>query len=293
VACNLCGSRDYRVLIEPVVKEFDPLEVMTASKGIMGTQRIVRCSNCGLVYVNPRVSAKIVDHSYRNSKDEVYVKGSAGRQSTFRRYVKKIEKWRRPPGRLLDIGCAAGFFVHEAGNAGWDAAGVEPSKWLVEWGIKNLGEKLFAGTLRECRFKEGEFDLLTMWDVLEHLPDPISELYECSRILRKGGMIIINYPDFGSMLARLMGRRWWFLLSNHLYYFTPDTMRRYLEKAGFEVKRFAPHWQTLPLGYLSKILSIYSPRLSGISVRFFDVLRLGNIPIPYYAAQTNVIAVKK
>lgn len=293
VACNLCGSEDYSVLIEPGVKEFDPMQVITASKGIRGTQRIVRCSNCGLVYVNPRIDTETVAYSYSNAKDEVYVKGAAGRKRTFRRYVKKIGKWRRPPGRLLDIGCAAGFFVHEARKCGWDATGIEPSKWLVKWGIKNLGEKLYEGTLRQGRFKEGEFDLLTMWDVLEHLPDPAGELHECNRILKQGGMLVINYPDFGSILARLTGSRWWFLLSNHLYYFTPDTMRRYLQKSGFEVKRFSPHWQTLPLGYLSKILGIYSNRLSRISGRFFKVLGLENIPIPYYAAQTNVIAVKK
>lgn len=293
IACNLCGSEEYKVLIEPKVTEFDPLEVLTASKGVRGTQRIVRCLKCGLVYVNPRIKAKIVADSYKDAIDEVYVQGAAGRQHTFRQYARKISQWRKLPGRLLDIGCAAGFFVHEARNCGWDAIGIEPSKWLVDWGVKNLKERLYAGTLKQGRFKDEEFDVLTMLDVLEHVPDPMSELHECKRILKAGGMLVINYPDFGSILAKLAGRNWWFLLSNHLYYFTPVTMRKYLEKAGFEVKHFAMHWQTLPLGYLSKILSIYSPKLSQFSETLFKALRMGNIPIPYYAAQTNVIAVKQ
>lgn len=293
IACDLCGSREYKVLIEPEVTEFDPLEVLTASKGIRGTQRIVRCLKCGLVYVNPRINAKIVADSYKDAIDEVYVQGAAGRQHTFRQCARKISQWRKPPGRLLDIGCAAGFFVREARDRGWDAIGIEPSKWLVSWGVKNLKERLYTGTLKQGRFKDKEFDILTMWDVLEHVPDPMGELHECNRILKAGGMLIVNYPDFGSILAKLAGRNWWFLLSNHLYYFTPVTMRRYLEKAGFEVKHFAMHWQTLPLGYLSKILSIYSPKLSRFSETLFKALRMSNIPIPYYAAQTNVIAVKQ
>lgn len=293
VSCNLCGSIDYVVLIKPNVTEYDPVEVVTASKGIRGTQRIVRCRECGLVYVNPRINEKTVANSYKDAVDEIYVQGAAGRKHTFRQCVKKINKWRRPPGRLLDIGCAAGFFVHEATKQGWDSMGIEPSRWLVSWGIENLKVKLRTGTLRQGKFKDEDFDVLTMWDVLEHVPDPLSELKECHRILKTGGMLVINYPDFGSFLAKLAGSKWWFLLSNHLYYFTTRTMREYLEKTGFEVKHFTMHWQTLPLGYLSKIFSIYSPGLSRLSERVLRNLRIGNIPIPYYAAQTNVVAVKQ
>ena len=292
IPCNLCGSQGYRVIIEPKITGFDPLEVLTASKGIRGTQRIVRCSACGLVYVNPRINEKMVSHIYRDAVDEVYVQGEAGRCHTFRQCVKKLNKVRQPPGRLLDIGCAAGFFVREAREQGWDAAGIEPSRWLVSWGRKNLGEKLYQGTLRQGSFQDHQFDVLTMWDVLEHVPDPMAELQECSRILRPGGILVINYPDFGSFLARLAGSRWWFLLSNHLYYFTPITMRKYLEKAGFRVERSAMHWQTLPLGYLAKISGIYSPGLSRFAQKAFTTLRMENIPVPYYAAQTNVTAVK-
>ncbi len=293
ITCNLCGSERHKVLIEPKITKFVPIEILTASRGVRGTQRIVRCQKCDLVYVNPRINEKIVSDSYKCSIDKVYVQGATGRQHTFRQCVKKIRQWKEPPGRLLDIGCAAGFFVHEAKGQGWDAVGIEPSKWLVDWGIENLKEKLYLGTLRQAGFKDREFDILTMWDVLEHASDPMSELQECNRILKSSGMLVINYPDFGSMLARLAGSYWWFLLSNHLYYFTTETMKKYLEKTGFKVEHFTMHWQTLPLGYLTKIFRIYSPALSRISERVLKTFRIENIPIPYYAAQTNVIAVKQ
>ncbi|MBN1299258.1 MAG: class I SAM-dependent methyltransferase [Actinobacteria bacterium] len=292
VACNLCGSENYRVIIEPYKKDFNPLEVITASQGIRGTQRIVRCLDCGLVYVNPRINAAVVSESYAGTIDKVYVQGASGRQQTFTQCAKKIDRWKKPPGRLLDVGCAAGFFVNAAKKHGWDAAGVDPSNWLVKWGIENLGVKLYAGTLKDIGFGDKEFDVLTIWDVLEHVPDPAKELQECYRVLKKGGIIVINYPDFGSILSRLAGRRWWFLLSNHLYYFTEKTIRKYLENSGFKVEKFAWHWQTLPLGYLAKILGIYSQSLSRLSMGLFKSLRLSNVQIPYYAAQTNVIASK-
>lgn len=293
VVCNLCGSDEYHVLIEPSVTEFDPLKVLTASGGVRGTQRIVRCSNCGLVYVNPRVNTEAVVDSYKQAIDEVYVQGAVGRQHTFEQCAKKISRWRKPPGRLLDVGCAAGFFVHEARQYGWDAIGIDPCEWLVSWGIKNLQEQLHVGTLRQGRFRDEEFDILTMWDVLEHVSDPMAELRECHRVLKPGGMLVINYPDFGSVLSKLARHHWWFLLSNHLYYFIPKTIQKYLEATGFKVEHFAVHWQTLPLGYLTKIFSIYSPKISRFSEHLFTMLRMGNIPIPYYAAQTNVVAIKQ
>lgn len=291
-ACNICGSTDYRVLIEPTVTEFDPAEVLTASKGVRGTQTIVRCGECGLTYVNPRIETSLVAESYRLAEDDVYTRGAAGRTHTFRQCVRKISRWKKPPGKLLDIGCAAGFFVAEARKFGWDAAGIEPSEYLVDWGREHLGENLVKGTLKQGDFKDGKFDILTMWDVLEHVTDPLGELTECFRICKPGGMLIINYPDFGSLLARIAGKRWWFLLSNHLYYFTPDTMKKILEKAGFEVLKFSMHWQTLPLGYLSEIAGMYSKTLSRAGGRILKTLKMENIPIPYYAAQTNVVAVK-
>jgi hypothetical protein len=105
-------------------------------------------------------------------------------------------------------------------------------------------------------------------------------------------MLVINYPDFGCPLARLAGRRWWFLLSNHLYYFTRASIRRYLEASGFTVKVFSMHWQTLPLGHLAGIFRIYSPGVANAAVKAFEVLRLSRVPVPYYASQTNVIAIK-
>jgi 2-polyprenyl-3-methyl-5-hydroxy-6-metoxy-1,4-benzoquinol methylase len=292
VSCDLCGSAKHRVLIRPTVTEFDPGKVISAAGGIMGTQQVVQCASCGLAYVTPRVVSETVVSSYKAAEDTTYVEGGAGRATTFAQCARMIERWRRPPGRLLDVGCASGFFVQAARARGWDAEGIEPCHWLVAWGKEHLHVPLRAGTLAEAGYEDGTFDVVSMWDVLEHVPSPRAQLQECARVLKPGGMLVINYPDFGCPLARLAGRRWWFLLSNHLYYFTRATMRRYLEATGFVVKGFSMHWQTLPLGHLAGIFRIYNPGLAKVGVKVLETLRLAQVPMPYYASQTNVVAVK-
>ncbi len=293
VPCNLCGSTQYRVIIKPTVTDVDPATVMSAAGGIRGTQQIVRCTQCGLAYVNPRLRSADVVQAYEQARDELYVQGAAGRAHTFARGARMLERWRRPPGRLLDVGCAAGFFVQQAQQRGWDARGVEPCAWLVEWGRAHVTPALQAATLRDARIPDASLDVVTMWDVLEHVPDPLGELCECARVLKPGGLLVINFPDFSSLSARLAGRHWWFLLSNHLFYFSRRVMRAYLERAGFSVQAFRMHWQVLPLGHLANIFHIYSPGIARFGTRVLSALRLAHLPFPYCAGQTNVVAIKQ
>ncbi len=292
IPCNFCGSEEFDIIIKPTKTDFDPTKILSASGGVMGTQQIVKCKKCGLAFENPRIKNELIVESYKEAEDELYTQGAEGREHTFAKCAKDISQKRKPPGKLLDVGCAAGFFVKEANKAGWDAVGIEPCKWLVDWGKENLQQDLRFGTLGEGVFEDNSFDVLTMWDVLEHVPDPKKELEECYRVLKPGGLFVVNYPDFGSVLAKISGRHWWFLLSNHIYYFTPKTIKMYLENAGFEVETMKMHWQTLPFGHLAKMFSIYSPAFSKFGTKIINLLRLGNLPIPYYASQTKVIALK-
>ncbi len=292
VPCNLCGSDDYRVKIRPTVSEFDPREVLSASGGIRGTQQVVECQRCGLMYVNPRLRGDFVIDAYSDASDELYAEAGAGRMATFRRGLKLLEAFSPRRGRLLDVGSACGFFVRAAQEAGWEAEGVEPSRWSAEYGRTQLGVRIFPGVLREAGFPDTYFDAITMWDVLEHVPDPLSDLQEAHRVLKPGGVLLVNYPNAGSLLARLAGRHWWFFLSVHLYYFTPRSLNRLLGKAGFEVRAQRRHVQSLPLGHLIKVASIYVGGAARTLHTVARALRLADLALPYYAAQANVIGVK-
>jgi|WetSurMetagenome_2_1015567.scaffolds.fasta_scaffold207137_1 2-polyprenyl-3-methyl-5-hydroxy-6-metoxy-1,4-benzoquinol methylase len=292
VACNLCGSVEYRVKFQPWVDEYDPQKVLSASGGIRGTQQIVICKQCGLEFVNPRLKSGLVVAAYSSAEDELYTQAGAGRLATFQRSLKLIERYSSPPGRLLDVGCASGFFVQAAGQAGWQAEGVEPSRWFANYGREKLGVTIFPGTLREAKFPDAAFKVITVWDVLEHVPDPLAELREIYRILEPGGVLLVNYPNAGSLLARLAGRNWWFYLSVHLYYFTPRTIAGMLNRAGFEVKAHRRHIQVLPLGHLIKVASIYLGKIAELMFRVTRALHLSELKLPYYASQANIIAVK-
>ncbi|MGD9124440.1 MAG: class I SAM-dependent methyltransferase, partial [Desulfarculaceae bacterium] len=147
-----------------------------------------------------------------------------------------------------------------------------------------------AGTIFDMNLEDAGFDLVTLWDVLEHTPDPLAVLAECRRVLKPGGLLVVNYPDIASLPSRAMGRRWVFLLSVHLYYFTPQTIRAALEKSGFTALLLQKHWQTLELGYIMRRMEPYLGAVARLGGKGVRALGLGKAPIPYWMGQTLVIS---
>lgn len=229
---------------------------------------------------------------YADSRDEKYVSQAEGRLKTFQKCLDIVEKYAPKRGRILDVGCAAGFFLKIAKERGWQTDGVEPSKWLANWGNKKYGLKIRTGTFRNAKFFSNHFDAVTMWDVLEHTPDPSAEIREAYRVLKKDGLLVVNFPNIGSKLAKIAGSRWWFLLSVHLWYFTPDTLTKMLEKNGFRVMRIKRHFQQLSLGYLVFRVKPYSKLLYKFLDAFVNAFGLQNIQVNYYASQSVVLARK-
>ena len=201
--------------------------------------------------------------------------------------------WNRAPGRLLDIGTGGGSFPYIASQRGWQAEGCEPNRWLCEWALKNYGLPIRPGTVFDQNYPAKSYDVVTLWDVLEHTPDPKTEVRETHRLLKEDGLLVINYPDIGSWVARLMGRSWVFLLDVHLYYFTRATIRKLLEDAGFEIVRIRPHFQRLALGYILRRAAPYAGPPARMAERLFRVLGLAEWQVPYWMGQTLVIARKR
>ena len=144
----------------------------------------------------------------------------------------------------------------------------------------------------EQNYPARSYDVVTLWDVLEHTPDPKTEVRETHRLLKEDGLLVINYPDIGSWIARLMGRSWVFLLDVHLYYFTRATIRKLLEDAGFEIVRIRPHFQRLGCGYVLRAQCRTSahPRSRWPPL---PSLGLAEWQVPYWMGQTLVIARKR
>jgi len=285
VSCNLCGSQKTRLLYpstlpaNPSDGEDERYRCTSSRYGIHPP--IVQCQVCGLVYVNPRPEEALILRGYQEMVDETYLAEREGRVLTFKRNLRPLERLTSHVDgqRLLDVGCHIGVFLEIARKRGWEAWGVEPSRWAAAQ-AREKGLRVITGTLREAALPDEFFDVVTMWDVIEHLTDPLDELQEVHRVLKEGGMLCVHTMDIESPLARIMGERWPWFMEMHLYYFSRSTLARMLEKAGFWVIRTVTQGRFLRLGYLASRLEPYSARLSHFLRGLIGSLGLAGVPVP-------------
>ncbi len=284
VACNLCGADDAALLYpntlpegEHHMRHIEALQCTHPGYGVHGP--VVKCRRCGLVYINPRPNGPDVLSDYEQVVDELYIQEREGRVLTFQRHLRPLERIVGPPDgkRLLDVGCHIGVFVDVAQQRGWDAWGIEPSRWAAEQ-AQAQGLKVVNGTLATCDLVAASFDVITLWDVIEHVPDPRAELAHVHRLLKpSGGVVVIHTIDIESLFARLMGRRWPWLMEMHLYYFSPRTLRRMLQELNLQVIHASPQGRYLRLGYLVSRLQAYSQplyRLLDVTITRLKLRRL-------------------
>jgi 2-polyprenyl-3-methyl-5-hydroxy-6-metoxy-1,4-benzoquinol methylase len=295
VACDLCGSGNYSVLYGAQYekeKDSELSEKFRASGDELLIDQLVKCSKCGLVYINPRIKSNLIIKGYSEGSDETFVSQAAARELTFLKSMKEIEKYYPKKGKILDVGTAAGSFLAAAKKSGWEVHGCEPNKWLGEWGNKKYGLSIRPGTLLQQKYESNFFDVVTLWDVIEHTPSPSEVLKECNRILKKGGILVVNYPDIDSAVSKFMGRKWLFLTSVHLYYYTRETMSKALKKENFEVVKIKPYFQKLEAGYLFFRAKSLNETISKVGHSFVKMLNLEKAMIPYWLGQTFVVARK-
>jgi SAM-dependent methyltransferase len=213
---------------------------------------MVACRHCGCVYVGQDPGTIDFDKLYgqdyyTGGHDQVftdYVGQQAARRAHARR---KLWMLRHLPlfnlripheGHLLDVGCAAGFFLAEA-QAHYTVQGVELSSWSSAWARDHLKLPVITGTLQQAALAADRFDVITLWDVIEHVPDPVPLLTEAARVLKPGGQLILTTGDWGSAYARRHGADWHLMTPPwHLTMFSRDTLTRAAARAGLK----PTHW---------------------------------------------------
>lgn len=285
VACDLCDSDDAALLYPARLPPSDNPPGIRRCRCTSSLYRrhypIVRCRQCGLVYSNPRPSEQEMLKAYRDVVDPLYLREEMGRLRTFRRHLGTMGHVVGPSrgeGRLLDVGCYTGLFLQVAQERGWEAQGLEPCHWAVEEG-RARGLTILEGTLRGACLDAQSFDVLTLWDVAEHLPHPRATLREAWRVLRPGGWIIIQTLNVESWPARLLGSYWPWLMEMHLYYFSPRLLGRLLERVGFTPVKTTRMGRYLRLGYLATRLEAVSPGLAWRLEWTLQRLHLAHLPI--------------
>ncbi len=231
--CQVCGSAERTLKFED------------------GPYRVYTCSACTFVYVTPRLTGQALLDVYNETywkSDNPKVRGYADYASesalylkTYKKRMKLVSKWLPKKGRILDVGCAAGYFLRIAQQHGHDVHGVELSEAIAQEAIQSLGkDRIYNGLLDDAVTARGwqdhSFDLITIWDVIEHVPEPQSLLASIKKLIKPGGKLLLETQNVNSRLANRLGKRWHhYKHDEHLYHFNPDTISRLLTDCGYEV----------------------------------------------------------
>ena len=200
----------------------------------------VRCRRCRFEFINPRPTDQWIAERYR-SYGQSYFTEPSKLQSDFSpgRYSSELRLLAPHQGTLLDVGCATGAFVAAAGEAGFDASGIDLSADATRHGREVRGLPLDSGNLYEQGYGAERFEVVTLWATLEHLTDPGRFLAEANRLLRQGGRLAVSVPNHAGISQRIAGRRNRYVGIDHVNYFTPATGRRILGRYGFVPYRVA------------------------------------------------------
>jgi ubiquinone/menaquinone biosynthesis C-methylase UbiE len=284
VVCPLCGADDTDEVHAATNAGYEasaPEAYRCTNPGYGTHDRIVRCRRCHMVYSNPRLTSDAILDSYKAVEDPIYLQEEDGRRLTFLHHAKHMERiLGAPAGRnLLDVGCYTGVFVEVARARGWKGVGLEPSHWAVAY-ARSRGLPVLEGTLVSSAIKDESQDVVTLWDVIEHLPDPLGELQQVARVVKPGGWAVLHTMDIDSLAARAMRQRWPWLMQMHLVYFSQRTLGAMLRKVGFEPVRSQAMGRYLRLGYFASRVAALSPKLGDIFSSAVDAARLRELPIP-------------
>tara|TARA_A100001015_G_scaffold283400_1_gene348675 strand:+ start:4934 stop:5860 length:927 start_codon:yes stop_codon:yes gene_type:complete len=302
IECPLCNQKDYNIIkkqkIDILDKNINFENIFKSATKFKLIEQVVKCNNCSLVYLNPRVKEEYILRGYKDSIDVDHSSQDDYRVRTFDKFLNIFEnKYKNILNsyknfKVLDIGTASGSFLKSLKKKKWKGIGIEPNKKLSCDGSKKNNVEILNENLRKNLFPNNCFSVVFFWDVFEHLSNPNEALEISYDILNENGLIMINFPNYNTIIAKVLGNYWPFWLSAHLCYYNKKTISKILYNNNFKVLSFDNHWQTLSLEYVLDRASAY--------FKFFKIinflvkkLKLGNIPIKYYLGQVQVIAQKK
>jgi len=201
-----------------------------------------RCLRCSLLQVTDDLS-KVCLKDYYDQEffDETYdwLQKPAGKKKEYQKFnyrLTEIEKFKPGKGNVLDIGCSFGHFLDCARSRGWTPVGVEISEYAARFAKETLKLNVHVADVSEADLPEGHFDAVTLWNVLEHLDDPVEELEHLNRLMKKAGLLVFTTGDVDSYLRKLQGLRWRsFIPPIHVANYGPRSVKSLLEKTGFRL----------------------------------------------------------
>lgn len=227
--CRFCQSRDLKIFLKEKKRS------------------LMECKNCGLVFVSPfptkaEVKAIYTEETFQkfDPTDETkagytnYLAEKDLKREFFKEKILFIKKFKKK-GKLLDIGCGIGTFLEETKRVGFDVVGIDVMDFAVNY-CRQQNLNVFKGTLENNRLPDASFDIITAFELLEHLWEPKAFLVEAKRLLRPNGILMVSVPNRKDIAARLMGRYWYgYRQYQHLFFFEKKTLKNYLERDDFVI----------------------------------------------------------
>lgn len=226
-ACIVCQNKD--IFLKYIINGF----------------HILKCRRCALLFVDEIILPNDLKIYYEKITDEDAYADSGNNIENLKFYYCKLAKLvskKISIGRVLDVGCSSGFFLDCMD--GWEHYGIELDSRYAQKAKMKFGNNIHIGTLDDYKCSDCYFDVITLQDVLDHMPDPLQALTKCNALLKSDGLLVVKVHDISAFFAKLMGAKYYALIPPiHLVYFNRMNLTKALDISGFEVKdyNYLPH----------------------------------------------------
>jgi len=257
--CAICASEATSTELYPANLDPDSFTAEVFSARRLPDRlhyRMVRCDRCGLVRSDPVLSAEALAELYKESTFD-YGDELDSLRVTYGSALDRAAAYLDKREGLVDIGCGSGFVLEVANERGWtDLHGVEPSGDAIAKAKPDIAPLIVHDMMRAGLFAEDSLSAVTLFQVLDHMPDPMGLLRDCLSILRPGGVIMAFNHNVTAWSARLLKDRSPIIDVEHTYLYSPDTMRKLFTGAGFEVISVSPVRNTYSISYLTHLVPL-------------------------------------
>lgn len=227
--------------------------------------KIYRCLNCTTQFLFPQLDDESLNKLYSESYYKAW--GLKGQEdngplkkmkiATFDLRLNLIQKY-KPNGKILDVGCATGYFLEAAQKRGFECSGVEFSEYSSNIAKQKFGNStIFHGTIEDCGFREKDFDVIAMSDLIEHVRNPLQTLKKAKALLKEDGIIMIITPNTDSLSNKLMKRRWTHYKPEHFFYFNKHSMNHLAHMLGLNLMYTENSRKAVNIEYLKTQFEVY------------------------------------
>jgi len=293
INCAICQKSDYKVLYPA---SFDLQKI---NQDIFSARRlpdkvhyqIVKCKNCGLIYSNPILEAEKIEHLYKTSM-LTYCQQTEDIGRVYAYYLKKDLKYIPSQERILEVGCGNGFFLEKAKELGFkEVYGIEPSQEAVAKANSEIRQNIKVDIFRDGLFSENYFNAICHFQTFDHLINPSVFLQICHKMLKSKGIVFGINHNIESLFAKILREKCPMIDIEHIYLFSPKTLKKIYEQNGFQVIRMFKVRNNYKLSYWLKLAPLPA-KLKNMLMKFVDKTFLGSLKLNVYLGNIGIVARK-